>query len=192
MAKILVFAGSTRSESFNRKLATVAAAAAEQTGAVVTHIELADYPMPLFNQDLEASEGMPDSARQFKQQLIDHDGFIIASPEYNSAFSPLMKNVIDWASRSEVEGEPPLAAYRGKTALLLAASPGALGGLRGLVHLRMVLSNIGVYVIPDQLAVSSAFNAFEDDEPRLADAGQQQKLERIVWQLVDTTDKLHS
>jgi NAD(P)H-dependent FMN reductase len=162
MAKILAFSGSARTDSYNQKLVKIAAVGAEQAGAEVTVINLADFPMPIFNQDTEAAEGIPESARQFKQLLIEHDGFLLASPEYNSAFSPLLKNAIDWASRKAVD-EPPLLAYRGKLAVIMAASPGALGGLRGLVFLRMLLGNIGVTVLPDQYALAQAAQAFDND-----------------------------
>ena len=121
----------------------------------MTLLDLRDYPMPLYDGDLEEASGIPEPARRFKQVLIEHDGFLIASPEYNSSISPALKNAIDWASRP-VPGEPALVAYQGKTAGLMAASPGALGGLRGLVHVRAILGNIGVLVIPEQIAVSSA------------------------------------
>jgi len=163
MPKILSFAGSSRRDSFNKKLSKIAAAGARKSGALVTEIDLVDYPMPIFNQDLEQEEGMPENARKFKKLLIDHDAFIIASPEYNSAYSPLLKNAIDWASRAESDDEPPLLAYQGKMATILAASPGALGGLRGLVVLRMLLGNIGVIVLPEQQTISQAFNAFNAD-----------------------------
>lgn len=162
MPKILAFSGSARKESFNQKLVQIAARGAEQAGAEVTLINLGDYSMPLFNQDLEAAEGMPKPARAFKELLIAHDGFLIASPEHNSAFSSLLKNAIDWASRRE-DDEAPLLAFRGKTAVLMAASPGGLGGLRGLVFLRMLLANIGIIVLPDQQAVPNADKAFKAD-----------------------------
>jgi chromate reductase, NAD(P)H dehydrogenase (quinone) len=162
MTKILAFSGSARKDSFNQKLVQIAALGAQQAGAEVTIVNLADYPMPVFNQDLEMAEGMPPPARAFKELLIAHDGFLIASPEYNSAFSPLLKNAIDWASRREGE-EPPLLAFRGKVAVIMAASPGALGGLRGLVFLRMLLANLGIIVLPDQLAVANADKAFHTD-----------------------------
>lgn len=161
--KILAFAGSSRKESFNKRILAIAASGASEAGANVTLIDLADYPMPLFNQDLESEKGMPENARKFKRLLIDHDAFIIASPEYNSAFSPLLKNVIDWASRAESDDEPPLEAFQGKMAAVLSASPGGLGGLRGLVFLRMLLGNIGVTVLPDQETIPHAFEAFNDD-----------------------------
>jgi len=163
MTKILAFSGSARTDSYNQKLVKIAALGAEQAGAQVTIISLADFPMPIFNQDSEAAEGIPDAAQRFKQLLIEHDGFLIASPEYNSAFSPLLKNAIDWASRRTGD-EPPLLAYRGKIAGIMAASPGALGGLRGLVFLRLLLSNIGVTVLPEQHALSQAGQAFDADD----------------------------
>ncbi len=163
MTKILAFSGSVRTDSYNQKLVKIAALGAEQAGAQVTIISLADFSMPIFNQDSEAAEGIPEVAQRFKQLLIEHDGFLIASPEYNSAFSPLLKNAIDWASRRAGD-EPPLLAYRGKTAVIMAASPGALGGLRGLVFLRLLLSNIGVTVLPEQHALSQAGQAFDADD----------------------------
>ncbi|MGR9053021.1 MAG: NADPH-dependent FMN reductase [Gammaproteobacteria bacterium] len=162
MPKILAFSGSARKDSYNQKLVNIAAAGAQKAGAEVTVVSLADYDMPIFNQDLEQAEGMPVQARAFKELLIAHDGLLIASPEYNSAFSPLLKNAIDWASRKEGD-EPPLLAYRGKVAAIMAASPGALGGLRGLVFLRMLLSNIGITVLPEQQAVPHAAKAFHSD-----------------------------
>ena len=160
MIKILAFAGSARTESFNKKLIRIAAAGAQAAGAEVTLIDLAEFTMPLFDQDLEAREGMPPAAQQFRNLMIEHDGFIIASPEYNSAFTPLLKNTLDWASRATPEDARPLVAFRGKYAAIMATSPGGLGGLRGLVMLRMVLGNIGVTVIPDQQAVPFAGKAF--------------------------------
>jgi len=162
MVKILAFAGSNREGSFNRKLVRIAAAGAREAGAEVTVVELADYPMPLFDEDLEAREGMPTAAREFKKLLIAHDGFLIASPEYNGLFSPLLKNALDWASRAESAEEPPYAAYQGKVAALMAASPGALGGIRGLVHLRMLLGNLQVLVLPGQQTLGQAFKAFDE------------------------------
>lgn len=173
MPKILAFAGSARKNSFNKKLVKIAALGAEISGADVTLIDLADFAMPFFNQDLEQEQGMPVNARAFKNLLRSHDGFLIASPEYNGAFSALLKNAIDWASRTETPDELPLIAYQGKVAALMAASPGALGGSRGLVMLRLLLSNIGVMVLPNQYALSFAHNAF-NSEGNLVDATQQQ------------------
>ncbi len=171
MPKILAFSGSARKDSYNQKLVQIAARGAQQAGAEVTVVNLGDYHMPMFNEDLEAAEGMPKPARAFKELLIAHDGFLIASPEYNSGFSPLLKNAIDWASRREGD-EAPLLAYRGKLAVIMSASPGALGGIRGLVMLRMLLANIGIMVIPDQQCVANADSAFHSDGHLLDDAKQ--------------------
>ncbi len=163
MTNILAFAGSARKESFNKRLIQIAAAGARDAGADVTLIDLADFPMPLFNQDLEAEQGLPEGAKEFKTLLLAHDGMLISSPEYNSALSPLLKNAIDWASRAEAKGETPLAAYKGKFAGIMAASPSPLGGLRGLVFLRILLNNLGVTVLAAQLTVPRAPKAFAED-----------------------------
>ena len=189
MSKILAFAGSSRKNSFNQKLVKIAATGAESAGAEITFVNLADYPMPIYNQDLESEQGIPEKALKFKNLLIDHDGFLIASPEYNSAFSPLLKNVIDWASRAESKDEPPLVAYKGKIAAIMATSPGALGGIRGLVFLRMLLSNIGVTVIPDQIAIPQAIKAFSE-KGILIDSKQQQLVLDLGTKLTRMTDLL--
>src|ERR1700761_7871691 len=126
--KIVAFAGSTRTASFNKRLAKLAAEAARGAGAEVTFVDLRDLALPIFDQDLEAAKGLPEGAKKFKTLLRESDGFLIASREYNSTIPAGLKNAIDWASRPESDDEPPLVAYRGKAALLLAASPGALGG----------------------------------------------------------------
>ena len=136
--RILGFAGSTRRESFNQKLVQSAAKGAREAGAEVTLIDLKDFPLPPFDQDLEAEQGMPDNGAKLKKLFIDHDGLLIASPEYNSSVTAVLKNTIDWVSRP-APGEPPLVAFKGKVATLMSASPGALGGLRGLVHVRSIL-----------------------------------------------------
>ena len=140
--RILAFAGSTRLESFNNRLVRIAESGARDSGATVTHIDLRDYRLPLFDQDEEAANGKPDGARALKQLLVDHDGLLIASPEYNSSVTGVLKNTIDWVSRPD-DGDPfPLVGLRGKVVALMSASPGALGGLRGLVHLRSILGNL--------------------------------------------------
>lgn len=167
--KIVAFAGSTRAASYNKLLAKAAGEAASAAGAEVTFIDLRDYPLPIFDEDLESASGLPENAKKLKALLATHDGLLIASPEYNSSVTAVLKNAIDWASRAETDNEPPLSAFRGKAAALLSASPGGLGGLRGLVHLRAILGNIGVIVLPDQVAVSKAYEAF-DDSGALKDA----------------------
>lgn len=160
--RILVLGGSLRRDSYNHKLAVFAGEAAKEVGAEVTLIRLRDFPMPVFDGDLEDEKGMPDEARRLKKLFVEHDGFLIASPEYNSAMSAALKNAIDWASRTEKEEEPPLLAFKGKSAAIMAASPGALGGLRGLVQVRSLLGNIGVTVLPDQIAVPKAHEIFDE------------------------------
>lgn len=181
MIKILAFSGSARRDSYNQKLVEIAADGARREGAQLTIVNLGDFDMPIFNEDWESTHGMPESAKLFKRLLIEHDGFLIASPEYNSAFSPLLKNAIDWASRRE-EGESPLLAYRGKYASIMSASPGGLGGLRGLVFLRLLLSNIGVIVLPGQQAVANAAKAFNEDGT-LCDPVMQQSVANLGAEL---------
>lgn len=160
--RILAFSGSARKGSLNQVIAGAAAQGALQAGADVTVVSLGDYELPLFDQDLEA-EGTPENAVKLKALFVEHDGFLIGCPEYNSSITPLLKNAIDWVSRP-AEGEKPMVAYRGKTAALVAASPGALGGMRGLNHVRSILTNIGVYVIPSQVAVPVAHEKIADGE----------------------------
>ncbi len=160
--KILVFAGSTRTDSFNKKLVKIAATGAMENGADVTVIDLRDYAMPLYDGDLEQQQGLPPNARKLKDLMLLHQGFLISSPEYNSTISGVLKNTIDWVSRP-VEGEEPLACFKGRIAGIMSASPGALGGLRGLVHVRAILENISVIVIPDQIAVAKAHEVFNID-----------------------------
>lgn len=159
--RILAFAGSLRKGSLNKK-ALAAAVALAAGGADITVADLADYPMPVYDGDLEEREGLPENAKKFKALMKAHDGFLICTPEYNSTIPGAFKNVIDWASRPE-EGEKSLAAFTGKTAALLSASPGALGGLRSLVALRALLEHLGVLVVPAQFAVSKAHEAFNED-----------------------------
>lgn len=187
--RILAFGGSLRRDSFNQKLATVAAAGAREAGAEVTLIALRDFPLPVFDQDLEDAEGMPPAAKALKQLFREHDGLLIAAPEYNSSLTAALKNALDWVSRAETNDEPPLAAFTGKTAALCAASPGALGGLRGLVHVRAILGNIGVTVLPDQVAVSKAHEAFAADGT-LSDAKQAARVKNLGAQLARHLTKL--
>jgi NAD(P)H-dependent FMN reductase len=187
--KILAFAGSTRKESFNKKLVRIAADAARNAGAQVTLLDLRDIPMPLYDGDLEAEQGIPENGKKFKVLLLAHDGLLIAAPEYNSGISGVLKNAVDWASRPVV-GEPPLACFAGKVATLMSASPGALGGLRGLVVVRSLLSNMGTIVLPTQVAVPQAHNAFGSDG-KLKDPKQQDSIESLGRDLVGFLIKLN-
>lgn len=179
---ILALAGSARKDSFNKRLVLQAAHGAKTAGAKVTFIDLKDYPLPIYDGDLEESEGLPENVNKLKALFKSHQGFLIASPEYNGSITALLKNTIDWVSRP-VEGEPPLAAFKGKIASLMSASPGGLGGLRGLVHARAILGNIGCVVLPDQMAVGQAFKAF-DDTGELVDKAQQESVFALGQQLV--------
>ena len=186
--RILAFAGSTRKDSFNKKLVSIAAKGARDTGAEVTLIDLRDFPLPLFDQDLETERGMPENGRKLKDLFVKHQGLLIAAPEYNSSITAVLKNVIDWVSRP-APGEPSLVAFTGKVATLMSASPGALGGLRGLVHVRSILGNIGVIVLPDQVAVPKAHEALKPDGS-LIDSKQQAAVEGLGKTLASFLMKL--
>jgi NAD(P)H-dependent FMN reductase len=186
--RILAFAGSTRRDSFNKKLVSIAVKGAQQAGAEVTLIDFKDFPLPLFDQDLETEQGMPENGKKLKQLFIDHDGLLISFPEYNSSITAVLKNALDWVSRP-APGEPSLVAFRGKVATLMSASPGALGGLRGLVHVRSILGNIGVIVLPDQVAVAKAREAFQPDGS-LTDPKQQGAIEGLGHTLGSFLSKL--
>ena len=186
--KILAFAGSTRKESVNKKLIAVAAQAATDAGAEVTTIDLRDFPLPVYDGDLEEESGIPENAKKLKEIFHKHRGLLISSPEYNSSLSAVIKNTIDWISRP-MEGEPPMAAFNDKVAALMAASPGTLGGLRGLTHLRAILSSINVLVIPQQVALPGAFQAF-DEEGGLKDENTLSRVRNVTGALVGVVGKL--
>ena len=188
--RILAFAGSARKDSYNKRLVRIAAGAAESAGADVTVIDLRDFPLPIFNEDLEREEGTPEQATQLKSLMAASDGLLIASPEYNSSISALLKNTIDWASRPAA-GESSMIAFQGKVATILSASPGGLGGLRGLVHLRSILGNIGVIVLPNQVSISSAYQTFQEDGS-LKDPKQQTSIEALGKGLAEFLIRLKS
>lgn len=187
--KILAFAGSLRKDSYNKKLVRIAAQSAETEGAEVQVIDLADYPLPVFDEDLESREGMPANGAKLKELMKAAQGFLIASPEYNSSVTAALKNMIDWASRA-APNEAPLAAFAGKAAVLMSASPGQLGGLRGLVHLRSILGNIAVIVLPDQIAIPRAFETFTD-AGKLKDERQHANVENLGRALARFLAKHH-
>ena len=136
--RILAFAGSLRTDSYNKKLVKLAAAGARESGAEVTYLDLRDIPLPLYDGDLLDREGLPENARKLKELMKAHQGFLIASPEYNTSVPGVLKNAIDWASRA-AEGEELMACFKDKIAAIMSTSPGSLGGLRGLIHLRAIL-----------------------------------------------------
>lgn len=187
MPKLIFLAGSARKDSYNKKLAKAAAKKAEELGAQVTYIDLADYPMPIVCEDLEAEKGLPENAKKLKKLFAEHDGFAISCPEYNSRITPLLKNTLDWMSRPGDDGSN---CFEGKVSAIMAASPGALGGMRMLPELRLYLSNIamhGTFVIPKQFSLSNADDAFDDDGTL---KGDQPLFDACIQQFVETTQKL--
>jgi NAD(P)H-dependent FMN reductase len=188
--KILAFSGSLRRDSYNKQLVAIASEGARGAGADVTIIDFRDYPMPFYDGDLLASDGFPKAAGEFKQLMLEHHGFLIASPEYNMSMTAVLKNAIDWASRGAI-GEPPQAAFRGKVAALMTTSPGYFGGIRGLSHLRLVLEACGTMVLPEQIAIPKASGAFSP-EGRLTDGKQHDSVEKLGANITNLLKKLHS
>jgi len=160
--KVLLFSGSTRTDSYNKKLIVEAANLVYELGAIPTIIDLKEYPIPLYDGDLEAESGMPENARLIRKEMIDSQVIVIASPEYNSSISAVLKNVLDWTSRKE-SGGSSRDAYKGKTFVLLSTSPGAGGGKRGLVHLRTIVEAIGGTVHDKELSIGKAGTVFAPD-----------------------------
>lgn len=158
--KILAFAGSVRRESFNRRLLPGAVAGAREAGAEVTHIELADFPLPLFDQDMEARDGLPANARKLKDLFKAHAGLLLACPEYNGSITPLLKNTLDWISRQD-GAESGTVPYKNKVVGLLSASDGRWGGIRGLTQVRHTLTILGCIVLPEQYCLSAASQAYD-------------------------------
>lgn len=188
MTRILVFAGSARKDSFNKKLALAGAEAARSTGAEVTFADLAEFPMPLYDGDLESADGIPVAATRFRALLREHEGWMIACPEYNGSITPLLKNTIDWVSRPQ-DDDGAGFVFKGKAAALLSASPGQLGGIRGLVHVRTILHGIGTLVVPGDVSVGAAHQAFGDDGS-LTDPKVGERLERSARTLVAAASAL--
>ena len=170
--KILVFAASTRADSLHKKLALAAAEQLRNLGLETTVVDLKDFPMPMYDGDVESEAGLPPHAKDFRELVRNHDGLAIASPEYNGSFPAVIKNAIDWISRPHA-GEPPLTVFRGKKAILLSTSPGPGGGKRGLRHLRELLEMIGVQVLPAQVAIPKAIAAFGASGELLRDEDRQ-------------------
>ena len=180
--KILAFAGSLRKDSYNKKLVKIAIKGAQEAGAEVTYIDLKDYPLPIYDQDIEDSQGLPENALKLKTLMLQHDGFLISCPEYNSSMPAVFKNVIDWTSRKATADEVYLCCFIDKVVTLMSASPGQLGGLRGLVHVRSMFGNIFSLVLPKQKCISQANTAFDTDG-NLKDAAQQNEVLNLGKQL---------
>jgi len=188
--RVLVLAGSLRRASLNKRLAKFAAKQVEEAGLSATYLDLKDYPLPVYDGDDEAEHGVPENARSLRQAFIDHEGLILVCPEYNGSISGALKNVIDWISRPD--GDVPMtAAFRDLTALLLAASPGGLGGLRGLVHVRAILGGVGTLVLPGQHAVSKAHEVLGEDGS-FSDERGAKAVSELVGTLVTTLRRLHA
>jgi len=185
LPKVLVFAGSIRTNSHNARLAALATKELLLAGADVTRISLVDYPLPLYDGDLELKSGAPENAIKLKRLIATQQGVFIASPEYNASVTPLLKNTIDWVSRARERGEEPLAAYKNRVFAIGGASDGALGAMRSLMALRQVLElGCGALVIPDQIAVMRASEAF-DEMDNLKDERAANALRRVAQRLTD-------
>lgn len=176
--KILAFAGSLRKDSYNKKMIQIAVKGAVDAGAKVTLIDLKDYPLPVYDQDIEDMQGLPENALKLKELFWAHEGFLLACPEYNSSISGALKNVIDWVSRMASPEEVYLSCFIDKAAVLMSASQGQLGGLRGLVHVRAILNNIFTIVLPQQKSISLAQNAF-DAQGNLKDSKQEEEVKNL-------------
>lgn len=172
--KVVAFAGSARCDSINKKLVKEAARLAQDMGATVKVLDLKDYPMPLYDGDLEDTQGIPLTAKQFKAALAPSQVIMIASPEYNGSYSPLLKNTIDWLSRGEESG-----TFKGKTFVIMSTSPSQYGGERGLAPLRALLETLGGNVLPNQIALPQGYQAF-DESGRLKDEQWVNRLRQAI------------
>jgi chromate reductase, NAD(P)H dehydrogenase (quinone) len=190
--RLLFFAGAARDGSTNKQLARCGAAIAAARGHPATFADLGDYPMPLYDGDLEARDGVPDNARKLTALMDAHQGIFIASPEYNASITPLLKNALDWVSRVADDAGVRGQVYRTRIFALGAASPGALGGMRGLIHVRTVMElGLGAIVLPDMMSVPHAGNAFTTDGT-LTDVASQQRFETVVQKLAHAARLMRS
>jgi len=183
--KILVIPGSVRTGSHNVRLAALAAKELTLLDAEVTRISLVDYPLPIYDADLDSRAGQPAEAVQLKQMIQAHHGILITSPEYSASVTPLLKNALDWVSRVREKGDPTYAAFKDRVFAIASASPAASGGLRSLMALRQILElGCGALVIPEQIAVASAELAF-DDKDELVDLRLANLLRTELTRLVE-------
>jgi chromate reductase len=187
--KILVIPGSLRSGSLNARLAAVAALELAHAGADVTRISLADFPLPIYDGDLQAKSGAPKNAVNLKRMIAAHHGVLIVTPEYNSSVPALLKNTIDWVSRVQDPHESRGQVFRETVFAIAAASGGRLGGTRALAALRLILSACHATIIPNQLALSFADAAYDDME-RLKHPADAEALQTMVRQLIDLSQRL--
>ena len=189
--KLLFLAGSTRAASHNKRLAQLGTEIARVNGIESTFADLNEYPMPLYHGDLEADQGPPDGAVRLKALLSQHLGVFIVAPEYNASITPLLKNSIDWVSRVRSADEAPLQVFRSRMFALGSASPGGFGGMRGLIALRQSLElGLGCHVLPEQISVSRAHDAFEDNG-HLKDKGLMETYKSIIQKLARSAHVMH-
>ena len=189
--RLLFFAGSAREKSWNKKLAKLGEMIADANGIKATFADLADYPMPVYCGDIETRDGPPENARKLKALMKVHSGIFVASPEYNASFSALLKNAIDWVSHTRDEGEQPLEVFKTRVFAVGSASPGGMGGLRGLTQLRIVLEiGCGALVLPDQFAVPRAVEAF-DEHGHLKNKDSQEQFKQLIQKLARAAHVLH-
>ena len=183
--RILAFAGSARRESLNRKFLAVAVAAAREAGGEVTLLDLNDYVLPLYHGDLEDASGLPETAAKLIKLIAEHGALLVASPEYNSMITPLLKNTLDWCTRGDDNPFP------GKVAAVISASPGGFGGVRSLVMAQQLLLKLGCHVVPGQCALPNASKAF-DAAGKLLDARAEKSVRALVATFMATAKKLSS
>lgn len=175
--KILTFAGSLRTDSCNKKFAREALRLAKEAGADGEFIDLKNYPMPVYDGDIETASGIPETVVSLGKKIAGADAIVISTPEYNGSIPGILKNVIDWLSRDKP------VSLTGKHLLLLAASPGALGGIRSLWHSRQPFEVLGVHVYPDMMALPNAYNMF-DEQGKLKDEKSLQRLKTLLEQFI--------
>jgi chromate reductase len=187
--KILVIPGSLRTGSLNARLAAAAAYQFVQAGAEVTRISLGDFPLPIYDGDLQTKSGVPKNAVNLKRMIGTHHGVLIVTPEYNSSVPPLVKNTIDWVTRVQDAHETRGQVFRDRAFAIAAASEGRLGGTRCLAALRLILSACHATVIPNQLALSFASEAY-DDMDRLKHIHDIEALNAMVRQLIDVSQHM--
>ncbi|WP_407177739.1 NADPH-dependent FMN reductase [Bradyrhizobium sp. STM 3562] len=187
--KILVIPASLRTGSHNAKLAAQAAYEFAQAGVDVTRLSLADFPLPIYDGDLQAKSGVPKNAVNLKRMMAAHHGILLVTPEYNSSVPPLLKNTIDWVSRVQDPHEARGQVFRMRPFAVAAASEGRLGGTRVLAALRLILSALQATVIPSQLALSFADQAY-DDMDRLRNPADIEALKALVRQLIDVSQRM--
>jgi chromate reductase, NAD(P)H dehydrogenase (quinone) len=187
--KILVIPGSLRTGSLNARLAATAAYELAQAGAEVTRISLADFPLPIYDGDLQVKSGVPKNAINLKRMIGVHHGVLIVTPEYNSSVPPLVKNTIDWVSRVQDAHETRGQVFRERAFAIAAASESRLGGTRSLAALRLILTACHATVIPNQLALSFASQAY-DDMDRLKHPADVESLGGLVQQLIDVSQRM--